>query len=523
MSKALLKSTGIVSAMTSLSRITGFIRDMIYAQMFGAGAGTDAFFVAFRIPNFLRRLFAEGAFSQAFVPVFSEYQTQHPREDLKELVDQVAGTLGAILLLITVIGVIAAPVLILLFAPGFTADAGKYELTVEMLRITFPYLLFISLTAFAGGVLNSCGKFAIPAVTPVLLNLTMIAAALWLAPRMERPVVGLAWGVFIAGIIQLGFQIPFLRQVKLLPRPRWGWAARGVQQVLKLMLPALFGSSVAQVNLLIDTLLASFLVSGSVSWLYYSDRLVEFPLGIFGVALGTVILPKLSRHHASAETADFSHTLDWALRWALLIGVPATVGLMILAGPILAALFQYGEFDARDVTMSARSLMAFALGLVAFMLIKVLAPGFYARQDTRTPVKYGLIAMGANTALTLVLIWPLAHAGLALSTALAAFLNAGLLGINLRRRGIYQPRPGWEKFLLQLVVANLALGLTLWFGAGDLERWLYASAGERLWHLTWLIAAGGGSYLLAALAAGIRPRHLLHDSGKIATSRTQRQ
>ena len=510
MSKALLKSTGLVSAMTSLSRVTGFVRDMVYAQMFGAGAGTDAFFVAFRIPNFLRRLFAEGAFSQAFVPVFSEYQTQRPREELKELVDQVAGTLGAILLLITAIGVIAAPVLILLFAPGFTASASQYELTVGMLRITFPYLLFISLTAFAGGILNSCGKFAIPAITPVLLNLTMIAAALWLAPRLDQPVVGLAWGVFIAGIIQLGFQIPFLRQVKLLPRPRWGWAAKGVQQVLKLMLPALFGSSVAQVNLLIDTLLASFLVSGSVSWLYYSDRLVEFPLGIFGVALGTVILPKLSRHHAGAETADFSHTLDWALRWALMIGVPATVALMILAGPMLSALFQYGEFDAHDVQMAARSLTAFALGLVAFMLIKVLAPGFYARQDTRTPVKYGLIAMGANTAMTLVLIWPLAHAGLALSTALAAFVNAGLLGIHLWRHGIYQPRPGWIKFLLQLAIANLVMGITLGVGAGDLESWLYAGARERVWHLAWLIAAGGGSYLLAILAAGIRPRHLLH-------------
>ncbi len=510
MSKALLKSTGIVSGMTSLSRVTGFVRDMVYAQMFGAGAGTDAFFVAFRIPNFLRRLFAEGAFSQAFVPVFSEYQTQRSRAELRELVDQVAGTLGAILLLITAIGVLAAPVLILLFAPGFTADAGKYELTVQMLRITFPYLLFISLTAFAGGVLNSCGKFAIPAVTPVLLNLTMIAAALWLAPRMEQPVVGLAWGVFVAGIIQLSFQVPFLRQVKLLPRPRWGWAAQGVRQVLNLMLPALFGSSVAQVNLLIDTVLASFLVSGSVSWLYYSDRLVEFPLGIFGVALGTVILPKLSRQHASAEADGFSQTLDWALRWALLIGVPATVALVILSGPILSALFQYGEFDARDVEMSTRSLMAFALGLVAFMLIKVLAPGFYARKDTRSPVKYGLIAMGANTALVLILIWPLAHAGLALATSLAAFLNAGLLFLNLRRREIYQPRAGWAKFLAQLTIANLVLGVVLWFGAGDLASWIHASAKERLWHLSWLIAAGGGSYLLAVLAVGIRPRHLLH-------------
>ena len=510
MSKALLKSTGIVSAMTSLSRVTGFIRDMVYAQMFGAGSGTDAFFVAFRIPNLLRRLFAEGAFSQAFVPVFSEYQTQRSREELEELVDQVAGTLGVILLLITAIGVLAAPVLILLFAPGFTADADQYDLTVAMLRITFPYLLFISLTAFAGGVLNSCGKFAIPAVTPVLLNLTMIAAALWLAPRMEQPVMGLAWGVFIAGIVQLGFQIPFLGEVKLLPRPRWGWAARGVRQVLNLMLPALFGSSVAQINLLLNTVLASFLVSGSVSWLYYSDRLVEFPLGIFGVALGTVILPKLSRQHVEAETEGFSRTLDWALRWALLIGMPATVALIILSGPILSALFQYGEFDARDVIMSARSLMAFTLGLIAFMLIKVLAPGFYARQDTRSPVKYGLIAIGANTVLVLILIWPLAHTGLALATSLAALLNAGLLFINLRRREIYQPRAGWVKFLTQLFVANLAMGLVLWFGAGTLESWIHANARERLWHLTWLIAAGGGGYLLAVLAVGIRPRQLLH-------------
>ncbi|MDQ5909401.1 MAG: putative peptidoglycan lipid flippase [Pseudomonadota bacterium] len=510
MSKALLKSTGVVSAMTSLSRVTGFIRDMIYAQMFGAGAGTDAFFVAFRIPNFLRRLFAEGAFSQAFVPVFSEYQTQHSPEALKELVDQVTGTLGLILFIITAIGVLAAPLLIFIFAPGFTADAGKYALTVDMLRITFPYLLFISLTALAGGILNSCGKFAIPAVTPVLLNLTMIAAALWLAPRMDKPVMGLAWGVFIAGIIQLSFQIPFLRQVKLLPRPRWGWAAQGVQKVLKLMLPAVFGSSVAQVNLLIDTLVASFLISGSVSWLYYSDRLVEFPLGIFGVALGTVILPRLSRQHANAATEDFSRTLDWALRWALLIGAPATVALILLAGPLLAALFQYGEFDARDVEMSARSLMAFALGLTAFMLIKVLAPGFYARQDTRSPVKYGLIAMGVNTALVLMLVWPLAHAGLALATSLAAFLNAGLLLFNLRRRDIYQPQPGWTTFLLQLAVANLVMGGVLWFGTGNLESWTQAAAGDRLWHLSGLIAAGGGSYLLAALAVGIRPRHLLH-------------
>ena len=509
MSKALLKSTGIVSGMTLISRVLGFVRDMIYAQLFGAGAGTDAFFVAFRIPNFMRRLFAEGAFSQAFVPVFSQYQTQRPHEELHELVDQVAGTLGLILFGITAIGVLAAPVLVWIFAPGFAEAPDKQALTTAMLRVTFPYLLFISLTALAGGVLNSCGKFAIPALTPVLLNVCMIIAAVWVAPHFEQPAMALAWGVFAAGVTQLLFQIPYLKQLKLLPRPRWAWRAPGVQQVLKLMLPALFGSSVAQVNLLIDTLLASFLVTGSVSWLYYSDRLVEFPLGLFGVALGTVILPNLSRHHAADFPERFSQTLDWGLRWTLLIGLPATVALVILAGPMLAALFQYGKFGPEDVRMTTRSLMALALGLLAFMLVKVLAPGFYARQDTRTPVRYGLIAMGANTAMTLMLIWPLAHAGLALSTSLASFLNAGMLFRNLRHNGVYQPARGWPRFLWQLGAANLAMGLLLWWGVGDLDIWIHASARERLWHLFWLVMAGGGSYLLAILAVGIRPRHLL--------------
>ena len=514
MSKALLKSTGIVSGMTLISRILGFIRDMIYAQLFGAGAGTDAFFVAFRIPNFMRRLFAEGAFSQAFVPVFSQYRTQRSHEELQELVDQVAGTLGLILFGITAAGVLAAPLLVWLFAPGFTQEPDKYELTVAMRQVTFPYLLFISLPALAGGVLNSCGKFAIPALTPVLLNICMIIAAVWVAPYFDPPAMALAWGVFAAGVTQLLFQIPYLKQLKLLPRPRWAWRAPGVQQVLKLMLPALFGSSVAQVNLLIDTLLASFLVTGSVSWLYYSDRLVEFPLGLFGVALGTVILPNLSRHHAADSPERFSQTLDWGLRWTLLIGLPATVALVILAGPLLAALFQYGAFSPEEVRVSARILMAVSIGLLAFMLVKVLAPGFYARQDTRTPVRYGLIAMGANTAMTLVLIWPLAHAGLALSTSLASFLNAGMLFRNLRHNGVYQPARDWPCFLWQLGAANLEMGLLLWFGAGDLESWIQASASQRFWHLLWLVIAGGGTYLLAALAVGFRPRHLLwrHES-----------
>jgi putative peptidoglycan lipid II flippase len=508
-SKVLLKSTGVVSGMTFISRILGFIRDMVYAQAFGVGTGMDAFFVAFRIPNFMRRLFAEGAFSQAFVPVFSNYKAQQSHAELQVLVDQVAGTLGLILFGITALGVLAAPLLIWLFAPGFVAHPDKYEITVEMLRITFPYLLFISLTAFAGGVLNSCGKFAVPALTPVLLNLCMIIAALWVAPYLEEPVLGLAWGVFIAGLVQLLFQFPYLKNLRLLPRPRWAWHAEGVQRILKLMVPALFGSSVAQINLLFDTLLASFLVTGSVSWLYYSDRLVEFPLGMFGVALGTVILPSLSQKHASASPEGFSHTLDWALRWAMLIGSPATVALTILAGPLLAALFQYGEFSAEDVGMASRSLMAFAVGLLAFMLIKVLAPGFYARQDTRTPVRIGIIAMVSNMVINVILIFPLAHAGLALATSLSAFLNAGLLFHHLRRAGHYRPSQGWQRFLTQICVANLIMGVVLWYGAGDLSDWLTASAGDRLFHLGWLIALGSVTYLAAVIAVGIRPQHLL--------------
>jgi len=511
MSKALLKSTGIVSAMTFISRILGFIRDMVYAQLFGAGAGMDAFFVAFRIPNFMRRLFAEGAFSQAFVPVFSEYKTQRSQEELQALVDQVTGTLAGILFLVTAAGVFAAPVLVWVFAPGFSEDQSKFDLTAAMLRITFPYLLFISLTACAGGVLNSYGRFAVPALTPVLLNLCMIGAALWLAPSLEQPVIGLAWGVFAAGLAQLLFQLPYLKGLNLLPRPRWGWRSPGVQKILKLMLPGIFGSSVAQINLLFDTLLASFLVTGSVSWLYYSDRLVEFPLGMFGVALGTVILPTLSQKHAAASTESFSHTLDWALRWALLIGLPATVALILLAGPLLAALFQYGEFGAEDVRMANRSLIAFALGLLAFMLIKVLAPGFYARQDTRTPVRIGVLAMVINMGLALLLIVPLAHAGLALATTLSAYLNAGLLFRLLRRHGVYRPAPGWPRFLVRLGFANLLMGLLLWYGTGDLADWLEAGARERVLHLAWLVAGGGAVYLAGIILAGIRPRHLKVD------------
>jgi putative peptidoglycan lipid II flippase len=504
MSKKLVKSTATVGGMTLLSRVFGFIRDMVVARIFGAGLGTDAFFVAFKIPNFMRRLFAEGAFSQSFVPVLSEYKTQREHDEVKRLVDDVAGTFGAVLLLITIIGILAAPLLIAVFAPGFLDETEKYDLATDMLRFTFPYILFISLTAFAGGILNSYGRFSVPAFTPVLLNLILISCALWLAPQMEQPIMALAWGVFAAGLVQLLFQLPFLARLRLLPRPRFDRNNAGVQKIKTLMIPAIFGSSVAQINLLLDTLIASFLVTGSVSWLYFSDRLVEFPLGVFGIALATVILPNLSQQHAAASAEAFSRTLDWALRWVLLIGTPATVGLFVLAGPMLTTLFQYGEFSQHDAEMATRSLMAYALGLQGFILVKVLAPGFFARQDTKTPVKIGIIAMVSNMVMNVILVFPLAHAGLALATSLSAFINAGLLYRILRREGVYMPEAGWLKLFLQVLLANIVMAALLWWGAGELAQWFAWDGLTRTWQLLLWIAAGAAVYFLVLLLVGVR-------------------
>ncbi|MFW5454894.1 murein biosynthesis integral membrane protein MurJ [Thioalkalivibrio sulfidiphilus] len=513
----LLKSTAVVSAMTLISRLFGYLRDMVLAISFGATGSTDAFFVAFRIPNFLRRLFAEGAFSQAFVPVFAEYKEQRGREALKDLLDHTAGALTLILFIVTAIGMLAAPLLILVFAPGFAGeDNGRQVLAADMLRITFPYLLFISLTAMAGGILNSVGRFAVPAFTPVFLNLSMIAAALWGAPYFEEPVKALAWGVFVAGAAQLLFQFPFLARQGLLPRPRFKKAHEGVKKITRLMLPAIFGSSVVQINLLVDTLIASFLVAGSISWLYFSDRFVELPLALFGIAIATVILPRLSREHAAKTPEAFNNTLDWALKLTLVVAVPAMLGLIFLAGPILASLIQYREFTAFDTTMAAMSLMAYAAGLPAFMLIKILAPGYYSRQDTRTPVKIGIIAMLANMGLNVAIVVPWVmldlpgpHAGLALATGLSALLNAGLLFRGLRRDGHYRPHPGWRAFLMQVAVAALVMSLALWFATPTLEDWGQWPAMDRVIRLLGLIALGSAAYGATLLALGVRPRQFL--------------
>jgi putative peptidoglycan lipid II flippase len=508
MSARLLKSTAIVGSATLLSRTLGFVRDMVIAQAFGAGLAADAFFVAFKIPNFLRRLFAEGAFSQAFVPVLSTYYVRGNLREIQQLVDRVAGTLGLTLLLVTLMGIIGSPLWVMVFAPGFIEDLDKYELAVSLLRITFPYLLFISLTALAAGILNTYKQFGIPAITPIFLNLAIIASALWVAPRMSTPVTALAWGVFFAGLAQLLFQLPFLARLDLLPKVSFKWKDPGVQRIFKLMLPAIIGSSVSQINLLIDTLLASFLVTGSVSWLYYSDRLVEFPLGIFGIALATVILPSLSEKHSQASTEDFARTLDWALRWACLISIPAAAGLVVLARPILITLFQHGEFGDHDVIMASRSLIAYSLGLIPFILIKILAPGFYARQDTRTPVRIAIIAMFTNMVLNGILIFPLAHAGLALATSLSAWLNATLLFFALKRQGSYRAQPGWLLLGLRIAIATSLMTIIILWLAPPLTNWLSWDLVARMGQLALLIGIAGAVYFGALLIMGIRPRML---------------
>jgi len=503
--------------MTTISRFMGLARDIIFAHVFGANAGTDAFFVAFKIPNFLRRLFAEGAFAQSFVPVFSEYKETRSRTALIDLLDHVAGSLGGVLLLITTLCVAAAPLVVMVFAPGFIDEADRFSLTTDMLRITFPYIFFISLVAFSGGILNSFNQFAVPAFTPVFLNICLIGAALWAAPLFDRPVIALAWGVALAGFTQLAFQIPFLLRLGLLPRPRLKRDHEGVKQISKLMLPAIIGSSVAQINLLLDTVIASFLMAGSVSWLYFSDRLVEFPLGVFGIALATVILPSLSKQHANKSSEDFNRTLDWALRLVMLIAAPAALGLLLLSQPILATLFQYGEFTLHDSYMSSLSLMAYALGLPAFIIIKVLAPAFYARQDTKTPMKIAVKAMIANMGLNILFVVPMVyytyeapHVGLALATTASAYLNAALLLFALRRQQIYQPLRGWWRLTLQLILANSLLAGFLLYWSPALEIWSNWSLQERLFQLLISIVIAATVYLISLLLSGLRPAQLKH-------------
>src|SRR2546421_775713 len=469
----LLRTLAPVSSLTLVSRILGYVRDFIIARAFGAGLATDAFFVAFRIPNLLRRLFAEGAFSQAFVPVLAAHKSSDASET-KRLIDGVATLLFLALMAAAAIGVVLAPLVVYISAPGFAADPAKFDLTVTMLRITFPYILFISLVAFSAGVLNTWNRFSVPAITPALLNVAFIIGALGFAERFDPPVLVLAWAVFAGGVLQLALQVPFLLRMGLLPRWRLDLSHPGVRRILKLMAPAAFGVSISQISLVINTIFASFLVTGSVSWLYYADRLMEFPAGVLGVALGTILLPSLSKYHASAEHEEYSRLLDWGLRLTVLLAVPSAVALAVLAIPLIAALFHYGRFTPEDAWMTRQALAAYSIGLVGMILVKILAPGFYARQNIKTPVKIGILTLAATQLMNLAFIWPLRHAGLALAIGLGACLNAALLYRRLRADGVYTPQPGWALFALKVGAAVAIMALALFFVMGPASWWLAA-------------------------------------------------
>ncbi|MGX5174425.1 murein biosynthesis integral membrane protein MurJ [Aliikangiella sp. IMCC44653] len=506
MSKQLLKSGIVVSAMTFLSRILGLVRDIVMANLLGASWVSDVFLVAQKIPNFLRRLFAEGAFSQAFIPVLSEYQTSRELQEVKKLISETAGTLALILTGVAIVGVVGSPILVSMFGPGFLKESHEFELASLLLKITFPYILFISLTAFCGSVLNSVGRFAVPAFTPVLLNISMISAAIIVSPALEEPTaMALAWGIFVAGVAQLLFQLPFLWKEGLLVAPKWGWKSDGVRKIMVLMGPALFGVSVAQINLLLDTIIASFLeADGSITWLYYSDRMLEFPLGIFAIAISTVILPSLSRQHAAKNALEFNQTLNWGLRLVFLIGLPATVGLFIMAEPIILTVFQHGEFSLESAHFTALSLKAYIVGLLGFMLVKVLATGFYSRQDTKTPVKIGIIAMLTNMLFNLILFSPLAHVGLALATAISAIVNSSLLFYNLRKVGMFTPDGQWIAWFSRLAGANLVLIGFIVACMGEITTWQAMDLFDRASLLSFLVFGSVFIYALALVIFGVR-------------------
>jgi putative peptidoglycan lipid II flippase len=509
MSKQLAKSTGIVGGMTFISRILGFVRDMLVAQYFGAGAAYDAFLVAFKLPNFFRSLLAEGAFAQSFVPLLAEYRDQKTHEETQHYMNAVAGSLTLVLLLVTALGILGSPVLVRIFAPGFDVGSSRFDLAVEMMRITFPYLFFISLTAFAGGILNTYGKFAVPAVTPTLLNLATIASIFLLASRLPDPIEALAWGVFVGGVLQLLFNLPYVMKLGFKIRMRVDFKDPGVRRLLKLMVPLVYGASILQVNLVISTIFASFLVVGSMSWLYYAERMMQFPLGIFGVALATVVLPFLSKDNARKDNKVYGQILDWSLKTALIIALPASIALWILSVPILTTLFQYREFTEFDVIQSAKALNMYSIGLLAFILVKIFAAACYARQDMKGPVKIATISLFVNIAFNLFFIQFMAHAGLALSTSLAALVTAALLFWRLKRVHHIILLDDWMIFTLRVVAANGVMIAILLGLNGFVGEWSILTTLQRVMYLTVAVVGGAMGYGLTLLATGFRPAHLL--------------
>ena len=503
----LLRALAAVSSLTMVSRVLGYVRDFFIARVFGAGMLTDAFFVAFKIPNLLRRLFAEGAFSQAFVPILGEYKNRSGPQETRALTDAIATLLFLALVLAAALGVAAAPIIVYLSAPGFAAEPEKFSTTVELLRITFPYIVFISLVALSAGILNTWGRFAVPAITPALLNVAFIVGAAFFADYFDPPILVLAWAVFAGGVLQLAFQVPFLARLGLLPRWRLDLSHPGVRRVLLLMVPAAFGVSVSQISLVLNQIFASFLQTGSVSWLYYADRLMELPAGALGVAVGTILLPSLSKYHADANQTEYSRLIDWGLRVSVLLAVPSAVALAVIALPLIAMLFHYGRFGVEDAWMTRQALVAYSVGLVGIILVKILAPGFYARQNVLTPVKIGIFTLAATQAMNLVFIGPLAHAGLALAIGLGACLNAALLYRFLRKNGIYQPQPGWGAYLAKVALAVALMAAALYFAMGDAAWWLAAPWQRKVPGVIGLVMLGATVYAGCLLATGLRPRH----------------
>lgn len=522
MSKGLLKSGIVVSTMTLLSRILGLIRDVVIANLLGAGVAADVFLFANKIPNFLRRLFAEGAFSQAFVPVLAEYQKSGDINKTREFIGKVSGTLGVLVSLVTLFAMIFSPIVAAIFGTGWFLDwlndgpnAVKFEQASLLLKITFPYLWFVTFVALSGAILNTIGKFGVMSFSPVLLNIAMICTALFLAPRIENPDLALAIGIFIGGLLQFLFQIPFLKQAGLLVKPKWAWHDEGVKKIRTLMIPALFGVSVSQINLLLDTLIASFLMTGSISWLYYSDRLLEFPLGLFGIAISTVILPTLARHHVNRDKNDgqsnqhFRNTMDWGIRMILLLGIPAMVGIAILAQPLLLVLFMRGNFGLNDVQAASFSLWAFNAGLLSFMLIKILANGYYARQDTKTPVKIGIIAMISNMLFNLLAI-PFSYVGLAMASAMSATLNAYLLYHGLVKQDVYHFSRQSAVFFAKVFFSAAVMGGLVWYNTPNLLEWYAMSFLTRIHWLMWLIGLAILVYFGSLILVGIRKQDLFN-------------
>ncbi|MEO8345474.1 MAG: murein biosynthesis integral membrane protein MurJ [Betaproteobacteria bacterium] len=500
----LLKALSTVSGMTLLSRITGLIRESLQAALFGAGLQMDAFQAAFRLPNLLRRMFAEGAFSQAFVPILAEYQRQRGDEATRGLVGKVGAILALVLLGVTVVGVLAAPALVYVLASGFAQTPGKIELTADLIRIVFPYILFVSLVSLAGGVLNVYRRFAVPAFTPVLLNVSIIASAIFLAKYFDPPIKALAWGVFIGGIAQLAFQIAPLARIGMFPRFELDWRDPGVRRVLLNMGPALIGVSAAQISALINTQLASMLGDGRISWITYADRLMEFPSAMLGVALGTVLLPTLAKHHSDADNQQYSSLLDWGLRLAFLLALPAAIALWLLALPLVTTLYHYGKFTVNDVWQTRSALLGYSAGLLGLIVVKILAPGFYARQNIKTPVRIAFFTVFVTQTLAFVLMWRIGHAGLTLATSVGACVNAGLLFWFLRKRGFYEPRAGWFMFLCKLLVALGVLAALLFALSGTPAVWLESGPWQRVGRLGGIIAAGMAVYFATLYLLGFR-------------------